>query len=36
MFFYLNPEVLHLQGQTASFIYNMGNGKKEPLNKRQS
>lgn len=36
MFFYLNREVLHLQGRTASFIYNMGTGKKEPLEVWQS
>lgn len=36
MFFYLNSEVLHLQGQNAAFVYNLGTGKKEKLDIWQS
>lgn len=36
MFFYLNSEILHLQGQNASFIYNLETGKKEKLNSLQT
>jgi radical SAM protein with 4Fe4S-binding SPASM domain len=36
MFFYLNSEVLHLEGQNASFVYNLATGEKMQLDSWQS